>query len=111
MKPLASCAVKVVTTLLTPAPEKREELIQTLRLLRVEIEQEPGCTLCVVCSDIEGGPHVVLISEWADQAALLAHMDADHFRVLSGASRLLGASAEFRFVTSDVAVLPALPRS
>jgi hypothetical protein len=31
----------------------------------------------------------------------MAHMDSDHFRILAGASRLLGASAEFRFVTSD----------
>jgi quinol monooxygenase YgiN len=103
MIPSKASVVKVVTSLLTPAPEKREEFLQTLRSLRVEIEREPGCRMCVVCSDVEGGNHFVLISEWRDQAALMAHMDSDHFRILSGASRLLGASAEFRFVTSDSA--------
>jgi quinol monooxygenase YgiN len=102
MTPSARSAVKVVTSLLTPAPEKREEFLQTLRSLRVEIGREPGCLLCAVCSDIEGGDHFVFISEWRDQAALNAHMAPEHFRVLAGASRLLGASAEFRFVTSQI---------
>jgi quinol monooxygenase YgiN len=101
MTPSKAAAVKVVTSLLTPAPEKREEFLQTLRSLRLEIEREPGCRLCVVCGDVDGGNHFVLISEWRDHAALAAHMDSDHFRILAGASRLLGASAEFRFVTSD----------
>ena len=105
MMPPQRTAVKVVTSLLTPAPEKREEFLQTLRSLRVEIEREPDCLVCVVCRDIDGGDHFVLISEWRDQAALNAHMASEHFRVLAGASRLLGASAEFRFVTSDTTAL------
>ena len=110
MKPPACRAVKVVTSLLTPSPEKREEFLQTLKSLRVEIRREPGCVDCIVCSDIDGGNHFVLISEWRDQAALNAHMDSDHFRILAGASRLLGASAEFRFLTSDTpAAAPFAP--
>jgi quinol monooxygenase YgiN len=110
MPPSKPHTAKVVTSLLTPAPEKRDEFLQTLRQLRVEISREPGCRLCVVCADVEGGDHFVLISEWRDQAALLAHMASDHFRVLSGASHLLGSTAEFRFVTSDSGS-PALPKS
>ena len=78
-------AVKVVTSLLTPAPEKREEFLQTLRSLRARSSARPGAWLCVVCRDVDGGNHFVLISEWRDQAALMAHMDSDHFRILSGA--------------------------
>jgi quinol monooxygenase YgiN len=101
MLPLPNRAVKVVTSLLTPAPENREEFTQTLRSLRAEISRQPGCVVCAVCRDIDGGDQFVFISEWQDQHALLAHMGSEHFRILSGASRLLGASAEFRFVTSD----------
>ena len=102
MNPSTRHAAKVVTSLLTPAPEKREEFLQTLRSLRIEIEREPGCLVCLLCIDIDGGDHVVLISEWTDQAALVEHMASEHFQVLAGASRLLGASAEFRFVTSEI---------
>jgi quinol monooxygenase YgiN len=101
MKPLPNRAVKVVTSLLTPSPENREEFIQTLRSLRAEIAREPGCVVCAVCRDIDGGDQFVFLSEWRDQPALMAHMASEHFRILSGASRLLGASAEFRFITTD----------
>ena len=101
-------SARVVTTLLTPAPDKREEFLQTLRSLRVEISREPGCRLCAVFADIDGGHHFVLLSEWQDQASLLAHMASDHFRILSGASRLLGSTAEFRFATSEPNA-PAFP--
>jgi len=93
----------VVTSLLTPAPEKREELLQTLRSLRVEIAREPGCLQCAVYGDVEGGGQVLLVSEWRDQASLTEHLASEDFRVLAGASRLLGASADFRFVTSHAA--------
>jgi quinol monooxygenase YgiN len=103
MKQPDSSAMKVVTSLLTPSPEKREEFLQTLRFLQVEIRREPDCIDCIVCGDIDGGNHFVLISEWRHQAALNQHIASEHFRVLAGASRLLGASAEFRFVTSSSA--------
>ena len=109
MLPSIRHSTKVVTSLLAPAPEKREEFLQTLRSLRVEIEREPGCLVCLVCVDIDGGDNVVLISEWKDQAALVGHMASEHFRVLAGASRLLGASAEFRFVTSEIPPLASTP--
>ncbi len=101
MKPETSRAVRVVTTVLTPSPENREEFVQTLRSLRGDILRQPGCLLCAVCRDIDGGDSFVLVSEWRDQPALMAHMASEQFRILSGASRLLGASAEFRFITSS----------
>ena len=104
MQPTTNRSVRVVTSLLTPTPEKREELLQTLRSLRDQIAREPGCVVCAVCQDIDGGDHFVLLSEWRNQADLMTHLDSEHFRVLSGASRLLGATAEFRFVTSAATV-------
>jgi len=104
IKPPTSCAVTVVTSLLTPAPEKQEELLQTLRSLKVEIAREPGCVQCAVYRDVEGGGHVLLVSEWRDPASLREHLASEDFRVLAGASRLLGASADFRFVTSHAVV-------
>ncbi len=94
----------MVTSLLTPAPEKRGELLQTLRSLRVEIAREPGCLQCAVYADVEGGGQVLLVSEWMDQASLTEHLASEDFRILAGASRLLGASADFRFVTSHAFV-------
>jgi quinol monooxygenase YgiN len=110
MQPTTNRSVRVVTSLLTPAPDKREELLQTLRSLRDQIAREPGCVVCAVCQDIDGGDHFVVLSEWRSQAELMTHLDSEHFRVLSGASRLLGATAEFRFVTSSASAAEASTR-
>jgi quinol monooxygenase YgiN len=97
----------LLTTLLTPTPEKEQEFLQTLRSLRTEIGRQPGCLACTVFKDEEGGGRLALITSWEDQAALRAHLSSEPFRVLVGASQLLGASPEFRFSTSDHPAWPA----
>jgi quinol monooxygenase YgiN len=90
-----------MTTLLTPAAEKEEEFLQTLRSLRGEIGHQPGCLASLAFRDVEGHGQFALVTSWEDQAALQAHLASQPFRVLVGASQLLGASTEFRFATSD----------
>jgi quinol monooxygenase YgiN len=90
-----------MTTLLSPSPEKQQELLQTLRSLRGEIGRQPGCLACTVYQDDEGMGRFALITAWEDQEALSAHMGSEAFRVLVGASQLLGASPDFRFATSE----------
>ena len=55
--------------------------------------------VCAVC--IESGCFVV-VSGWKTDADLQRrHLHSEDFRVLSGASRLLGAEAEVGFLRSD----------
>ena len=84
----------------TPDPDKREELLQTLRSLAKEIGAEPGCLVCSVCLE-ETGAFFIVVSGWGSDPDLQRHLRSDHFRVLSGASRLLGASAEVGFLSSQ----------
>ena len=89
-----------VAYFVTPDPEKREELLQTLRSLAGEIRQDPGCVVCAVCLE-ETVQFFVVVSGWKSAADLQRHLRSEHFRVLSGASRLLGAEAEVGFLRSD----------
>src|SRR5262245_14929164 len=82
-----------VACFVTPDPDKREELLQTLRSLAQEIRREPGCVVCSVCLE-ETSAFFIVVSGWQTDADLKRHLRSEHFRVLSGASRLLGASAE-----------------
>jgi quinol monooxygenase YgiN len=91
----------LMTTLLTPAPDKQQEFLQTLRSLRSEIGRQPGCLACTIFMDEDGGSQLALVTSWKDQAALKAHVDSESFRVLVGASQALGASPEFRYSTPD----------
>lgn len=85
--------------LVSPEPENREELLQTLRSLIEEIRQAPGCLVCSLCRE-EGGNMLVVVSGWRTRADLQRHVRSEHFRILSGASRLLGASSEVGFLLS-----------
>lgn len=99
--------LQVMTTLVSPAPGKGEELLQTLRALRAEIGRQDGCRACIVCRDVEGGDQLVLVTAWESPDALTAHRASEPFRILSGASQLLGARDALRFVPSG-AILAAL---
>jgi quinol monooxygenase YgiN len=100
-------ASNLMTTLLTPAPDKQQEFLQTLRSLRSEIGRQPGCLACTIFLDEAGGSQLALITSWKDPTALKAHVDSESFRVLVGASQALGASPEFRFSTSSQTFEPA----
>jgi quinol monooxygenase YgiN len=101
MTTLPKTGSSLMTTLLTPSPEKQQEFLQTLRSLRGEIGRQPGCLACTVFQDDEGSGQLALITAWEDQASLLAHVGSEPFRVLVGAAQLLGASPEFRYSTTD----------
>ena len=92
-----------VACFVTPDPEKREELLQTLRSLAEVIRREPGCLVCSVCIE-ETSAFLIVVSGWASDADLRRHLRSEHFQVLSGASRLLGASAEVGFLASHPSV-------
>jgi len=89
-----------VAYLVTPAPETRQELLQTLRSLGEEIRRAPGCLVCSVCRE-ENDELFIVVSGWKTRPDLARHMKSEHFRILSGASRLLGAPAEIGFLTSE----------
>ena len=98
-RPSMKPPMHAVACFVTPDPDKREELLQTLRSLAKEIRGEPGCLVCSVCLE-EISAFFIVVSGWASDADLRRHLRSEYFRVLSGASRLLGASAEVGFLSS-----------
>jgi len=88
-----------IACFVTPDPDKREELLQTLRSLAEVIRREPGCLVCSVCLE-ERSTLIIVVSGWGSEAELRRHLRSEHFRVMSGASRLLGAAAEVGLLSS-----------
>ncbi|MCI0673149.1 MAG: antibiotic biosynthesis monooxygenase [Myxococcaceae bacterium] len=106
MKARESSGGRVMTALLAARPEKQEELLQTLRSLAVEIQNQPGCTTCVLGQDVAGGPRFVLYLAWKDLASMEAGMSAEPFRVLLGASSTLSGAGNFSFSVANAAPSP-----
>lgn len=62
------------------APEDRAAIVDLLRQLTEASRQEPGC-VSYVPHAVEGDPDAIVIYEqWADQAALNAHSESEHFK-------------------------------
>ena len=103
MKARSASGVKVMSALLTPIPGKQDEFLQTLLGLQAEIQQEPGCLEFVVGQSLTGGAQFLLFSVWRDLRSLKAYMATENFRILLGATSVLSAPADFRFIAADSA--------
>ncbi len=68
------------TVRFTFAPEDRDEVAETLRLVTSESRREPGC-VSYIPHHVEGEPDVIVIYEqYKDATALAAHRDSAHFK-------------------------------
>jgi quinol monooxygenase YgiN len=108
-----SSGSKIMTALLSAKPGTQDELQQTLRSLVGEIQQQPGCTSCVLAQDVTGGPRFVLYVAWVDGLSMEASLASEPFRVLLGAASTLGDQARFRLSVNEPEPAPArsaLPR-
>jgi quinol monooxygenase YgiN len=108
MAPRELAGSKVLTALLAAKPGTQAELQQTLRSLMGEIQEQPGCTSCVLAQDVTGGPRFVLYVAWVDAPSMEASLASEPFRVLLGAASTLGDQARFRMSVSGPE--PAPPR-
>ena len=75
-------------------PEKRAELLQTLRSMTEEIRKEKGCMSCYFYQDVENENIFSVIEEWQTQEELDSHLKSDMFGALIGTKSLLVESPE-----------------
>lgn len=89
-----------LTALLKVREGAQAELVQTLRGLAQDLEQQPGCRQCLLSQDVGGGPRFLLHVAWGDPEAMARSMASEPYRVLMGAMSTL-ASVEL--------ITPSLP--
>ena len=62
------------------APQHRDEVAESLRLLTAESRKEPGC-MTYVPHQLQDDPDTILIYEqYRDDAAFAAHRESAHFK-------------------------------
>jgi|WetSurMetagenome_2_1015567.scaffolds.fasta_scaffold177120_1 quinol monooxygenase YgiN len=91
----------IETTRLNVLPNKRQELMQTLKALVSEIRKETGCQGCFFYQDTEDENRFILREEWANQAALDKHLQSHRHTVLVGAINLLSKTPEINSSTTE----------
>jgi quinol monooxygenase YgiN len=80
-------------------PQKRKELLQTVKGLIQRTRKQKGCISCHFHQDIEDEDAFILVDEWETQDKLDNHLGSDHFGVLVGAMNLLSEPTEIKFNT------------
>jgi quinol monooxygenase YgiN len=77
-------------------PEKRKELVQTIRSMMGGIRKEKGCLSHTWYRNIEDDNALILLEEWQTREDLERYLHSYGFRILLGAIRILGDSLEMR---------------
>ena len=88
-----------VTIKITVPPEKRKEVLQTLKAILAPIRREQGCISCNCYVDVETENIIFFRDEWKTSEDLDTHLRSVHFGVLIGAMKLLNKEPEIRFNT------------
>ncbi|WP_157039975.1 putative quinol monooxygenase [Pelobacter propionicus] len=85
------------TIKMTVPPEKRKEVLQTLKAILVLIRREQGCISCNCYVDVENENIIFFNEEWDTSEDLNTHLRSVHFSILIGAMKLLNNEPEIRF--------------
>ncbi|NTU43099.1 MAG: antibiotic biosynthesis monooxygenase [Nitrospirales bacterium] len=89
----------VVTLRMNVLPEKRSDLIETIRGMLEPTRVERGCMSFRLYEDIENRDAFVLLEEWATQKDLESHLHTENQQRLLMLMDLLSEQPELRFNT------------
>ncbi|MFZ2197186.1 MAG: putative quinol monooxygenase [Thermodesulfovibrionales bacterium] len=89
----------LVTLRMIVRPERRSDLLKTMRGTLEPVRVERGCLSYRFYEDVEDKNAFVLVEEWATQADLERHIAKDNQRQLFGLMDLLSEQPELRFNT------------
>ena len=90
--------VTAILRVVVPA-SKRMETIQALRSLRGPTEAYPDCRQCSVYQCLNDDNRLVLVQEWATQAALNQYLRSDLYRTILAVMETASEPPEMRFDT------------
>lgn len=74
--------------------DKVDEFIRSLRSLRVEFLKDEGCSSYRVCRDLDNATSFCLTGEFNSHESMAKHFRTRRFKVLHGATQVLGRSFE-----------------
>jgi len=89
----------LVTLRMIVRPERRRDLLETMRETLEPVRVERGCLSYRLYEDVENRNAFVLLEEWATQEDLESHIRTDNQRRLLALMDLLSEQPELRFNT------------
>lgn len=91
---------EILTTLrMIVRPERRSDLLETIRGMLEPVRVERGCLSYRLYEDVENRNAFVLLEKWATQEDLKSHIRTDNQRRLLALMDLLSEQPELRYNT------------
>ena len=91
---------KILSTLkMIVQPERRSDLLETMRGMLEPVRVERGCLNYRLYEDVENRNAFVLVAEWATKEDLEKNIRSENHRQLLTLTDLLSEQPEFRFNT------------
>lgn len=78
-------------------PEKRTEVLQTIRGIKEQLKRDPGCGQARIYQDIDDENSFVFVENWLNEDDLNDYLSSRIFKVLLGAEPILTGPLEIRF--------------
>jgi len=89
----------LVTLRMVVRPERRSDLLETMRGMLEPARVERGCLSYRLYEDVEDGNTFVLVEEWKTQRDLESHLRSDNQRRMLALMDLLSEQPELQFNT------------
>lgn len=77
-------------------PEKRSELLKSLKLLTSPVVVEPGCLTCRVYEDAKSRGDFLIIEEWHNRDDLTRYLNTELFRKLLAVTEIFDSAPQIR---------------
>jgi quinol monooxygenase YgiN len=76
------------TVRLLPAPDRRADVLEVLRLVQGRLQHQAGCTGCHIYQEDDADSTIVFVEQWTEDEALDAHLRSDVYQRVLGAIEL-----------------------
>jgi quinol monooxygenase YgiN len=86
-----------VTIFLKVYASKRDEFLQTIEALLLDLKQEKGFKISSTYQDVNNPNVFHLVLEWQTNDHLEAYLKSEHFRILIGTLKVLCEESEIRY--------------
>jgi len=89
--------LSAVTIFFRVAPQKREELLQTIESLLKDLKKEKDLKKSSTHQEVNNPNVFNLVQEWQTNDALERYLKSEHFRILIGTLKVLCEESEIRY--------------
>ena len=85
------------TVRILPAPDRRADVLEVLRLVQGRLQHQAGCTACHIYQEDDAESTIVFVEQWARDEALEAHLRSDIYQRVLGAIELSAKPPVIKF--------------